>query len=140
MEHVVGYYTGGIGQFALQSTNMVKALAGDEEAVDVNKIPIANRFIFKQPQGYISRRYRELAPKFQYAIAREREGTTTDLIEPQVASALPEFRGAERELRLLFADLRRAGEEGDKPRTKDLEQQIRQVQTRVIRAYNEARE
>jgi GGDEF domain-containing protein len=138
MEHIVGYYTGGIGQFALQSKNMAKTLAGDEEAVDPNKIPIANRFIFAQPQGYVSRRYRELAPDFQYAIAREREGSA-EKVRPAIAAALDTYRETERELRPLFAELRQAGEQGDAERKRDLEQQIRQAQTRVLRAYNEAR-
>ena len=138
MEHVIGFYTGGVGQFVLQSKNLAKAVAGDEEAVEINKIPIANRFIFTQPKSYVSRRYRELAPDFQYAIARQRDGDT-DKVRPEVMQALPAYRGAERQLMGLFKQMRAANEANDPEQIKQLQDQIRQVQTNVLRTYNEAR-
>lgn len=138
MDHVVGFYTGGLGQFALQSKNLARAVGGDEKAVEVNRVPIANRFVFTQPIGYVGRRYRELAPDFQYAIARQRDGSS-EKINDKVMAALPVYRGAERQLAPLFKQLRAAGEEDDKARIEELRSQIRAVQSTVVKAYNEAR-
>jgi diguanylate cyclase (GGDEF)-like protein len=138
MDHVVGFYTGGLGQFALQSKNLARAVGGDESAVEINRIPIANRFVFTQPVGYVGRRYRELAPDFQYAMARQRDGSS-EKVKDEVAAALPAYRSAERQLTPLFKQLRAAGEEGDKARIEELRSQIRAVQSTVLKAYNESR-
>jgi hypothetical protein len=132
IEHLVGFYTGGLGQLAMQSKNLVKN-AVEDKPVDVNKLPIANRFVFQEPKSYASRRYKELAPEFEYARDYQKAGTP-DKIDPKIARALPEFEASERELRVLFKRLRAATTSGEN--VDPLQAQIKAAQSRVVRAYN----
>lgn len=132
IEHIVGFYTGGMGQLAMQSKNIAdSAIAG--KPLDTNKLPIANRFVFEEPKSYTSRRYKELAPQFEYARDYQKAGTP-DKIDPKVARALPEFEAAERELRGLFKELRATGAAGQD--VEPIQARIKAVQARVIKSYN----
>jgi hypothetical protein len=132
IEHIVGFYTGGLGQLAMQSKNIADSVIKDKP-VDVNKLPIANRFVFEEPKSYTSRRYKELAPQFEYARDYQKAGTP-EKIDPKVARALPEFEAAERELRGLFKELRAAGAAGQD--AEPIQARIKAVQARVIKSYN----
>lgn len=132
IEHIVGFYTGGMGQLAMQSKNIAdSAVAG--KPLDTNKLPIANRFMFEEPKSYTSRRYKELAPQFEYARDYQKAGTP-EKIDPKVARALPQFEAAERELRGLFKELRAAGAAGQD--AEGIQARIKAVQSRVIKAFN----
>lgn len=139
IQFLAGQYTGGLGQFALQASNLGKAAAGDEKAADINRMPVVSRFAFKQPEGYVARRYRELVPAFRYAAAREKQGEDTERSDPAAVASLSDYTSAERELRPLFKQLREAGERGDREAAEALDTEIKTVQRRVIKAYNEAR-
>jgi hypothetical protein len=139
IQHLAGSYTGGLGQFALQASNLGKAAAGEEKAADINRMPVVSRFVFKQSEGYVGRRYRELAPLYRYAEAREKTGEEPERTDPAVAASLGDYSAAERELRPLFRQLREAGERGDREAADSLDEEIKSVQRRVIKAYNEAR-
>lgn len=132
IEHLVGFYTGGVGQLAMQSKNLVKG-ATQGKPVDVNKIPIANRFVFDEPKSYASRRYKELTPDFEYARDYRKAGTP-EKIDSKIQRALPEFEASERELRVLFKRLRAATSSGEN--AEPIQQQIKAAQSRVVRAYN----
>ena len=99
----------------------------------MNKIPIANRFVFAEPKSYTSRRYKELAPEFEYARDYRKAGTP-EKIDPKIARAMGEFEASERELRVLFKRLRAATSSGEN--VEPIQQQIKAAQSRVIRAYN----
>jgi hypothetical protein len=132
IEHLVGAYTGGTGQLALQSKN-IAARATEGKPPEVEKTPVVRRFVAVEPKSYTSRRYKELQEGFEYARDYQKKGAP-EKIEPKVARALPEYESAERELRGLFTELRRAG---PKPEAREpIEARIKQVQSRVIRAYN----
>jgi hypothetical protein len=139
IQFLAGQYTGGLGQFALQASNLGKAAAGEEKAVDINRMPVVSRFAFKQSQGYVSKRYRELVPAFRYAAAREKQGEDVERGDPAALASLSEYTSAEKELRPLFKQLREAGERGDREAVDSLDEEIKTVQRRVIKAYNEAR-
>jgi hypothetical protein len=133
IEHITGFYTGGIGQLVMQSKNLAKA-ASKGDPVDINKIPIANRFLFEEPKSYTSRRYKELRPEFEYAkdyIKADQENK----VDPKVRRALDEFVGAEKELRVLFKQLKTAASENNDAEKKEIEQNIKRAQSRVIRSY-----
>jgi hypothetical protein len=132
IEHLVGFYTGGLGQLAMQSKNLVKN-ATENKPVDMNKLPIANRFVFQEPKSYVSRRYKELAPEFEYARDYQKAGTP-DKLDPKVARALPEFEASEQKLRMLFKRLRSATASGEN--ADSLQAEIKEAQSRVVRAYN----
>lgn len=132
IEHIVGFFTGGLGQLTMQSKNIADSVVKDKP-VDINKLPIANRFVFEEPKSYTSRRYKELAPQFEYARDYQKAGTP-EKIDPKVARALPEFETAERELRGLFKELRAAGAAGQD--AEPIQARIKAVQARVIKAYN----
>jgi hypothetical protein len=132
IEYIVGYYTGGVGQTAMQSKNIAKAYF-DEKPVDVSKIPVARRFVATEPKSYTSRRYKELQQDFEYAKDYQKAGET-EKIEPRVERALPVYEAAELELRGLFKELRVAGSTGmDREPIQD---RIKKVQSRVIQAFN----
>jgi hypothetical protein len=131
IEHIVGSYTGGLGQLALQSKNLVDN-ARKGKPVEVNKLPIANRFVFEEPKSYTSRRYKELTPQFEYARDYQKAGQP-EKIDPKIARSLGEFEGAERELRVLFKRLRSATTDAEKD---SLQNDIKRTQARVVRAYN----
>jgi molybdenum-dependent DNA-binding transcriptional regulator ModE/GNAT superfamily N-acetyltransferase len=130
IEHLVGFYTGGVGQLAMQSKNLAVAATGGKP-VDTNKIPIANRFVFAEPKSYIGRRYRELQPELEYAKKYDRTGGH-EKIGDKAQRALSEYEATEKELTALFKELRDA-EGSDR---EAVEQQIKRAQARVIKAYN----
>jgi hypothetical protein len=130
MEYLVGYYTGGVGQIAMQSKNLVNAATKGED-LDINKVPIANRFAFQEAKSYTSRRYQELKPEFDYAIDYEKNDQSAK-VDPKVMRALDAYKDSEHELRGLFKQLK--GAEGNE-RTQ-VESDIKRAQSRVIRAYN----
>jgi hypothetical protein len=131
IEHLIGFYTGGLGQLAMQSKNLVKS-ATEDKPLDVNKLPIANRFVFQEPKSYTSRRYKELAPELEYARDYQKAGTP-EKIDPKIARTLPAFNASERELPILFKRLRAAATDAEK---EGLQTQIKAAQSRVVRAYN----
>lgn len=137
MQHIVGSYTGGLGQTVLQAKNVAKAARGDEEAVDINRAPIVGRFLFTQPKGYASRRYRELASDYQYAKRRIKAGEMPE--DAAVASTIGVFDSAEADLRKLYPELRTAEERDDKEMAKAVRDQIAVTQKRVIEAYTGAK-
>jgi hypothetical protein len=130
LEYLAGYYTGGVGQFAMQAKNLAKSAAGGEDT-DVNKVPIVNRFVFGEPKSYTGRRYNELKTEFEYAIDYEKAGQDSK-IDPKVRRALGAYEDSKKELTGLFKQLKTA--EGNE-RTQ-LESEIKRAQSRVIRAYN----
>jgi hypothetical protein len=130
IEHIVGHFTGGLGRFVIQSKDLAKAAAGEKE-VDINKVPILNRFVFHDPKGYITRRYKEISTDLEYAEDRIKAGKEVD---EKLERALPEYRLVERELRNLRKEMKRAAQAGE-----DVEvyrQEMRALRARVIRAYN----
>jgi hypothetical protein len=99
--------------------------------VDINKVPILNRFVFHDPKGYITRRYKEIGTELEYAEDRIKAGKEVD---EKLERALPEYRLVERELRNLRREMKRAAQAGE-----DVEvyrQEMRALRARVIRAYN----
>jgi hypothetical protein len=128
IEHLVSFYTGGLGQFTMQMTNLAKP-----EKRELNRTPIVSRFVFTEPQGYIGRRYREITPELQYAKDRLRVGQE---IPEKLDRALPEFEAAERELRRLYREMRERAQEGDTVGVEQARAEIKAAQSRVIRAYN----
>jgi len=132
IEHIVGFYTGGLGQLAMQSKNLAKNVA-EGKPVDVNKLPIANRFIFEEPKSYTSRRYNELKDDFDYARDYQKTGDTSK-VDPKIMRALPVYQAADKELSVLFKRLRTAKASGQDPES--IQTQIKQAQSRVVRAYN----
>lgn len=132
IEFLVGYYTGGVGQFALQSKNIAaNAAEGKPQAVD--KIPVLKRFIASEPQGAVDRRYKELVDDFERAKKYQKLGQE-DKIKPAVLNALPEYLGAEKELTALFKQWREATDTTERER---IGGEIKQVQSRVIKAFNQ---
>lgn len=132
LEYLLGYYTGGAGQLALQSKNIVKNAAEDKPQ-DINKIPVARRFAFKEPESYTSRRFHELQTDYEYAKDYERAGQSAK-IAPRIQASLEQYQIADKELAALFKQLR--GTQEDKDR-EPIQQQIKAVQSRVIKAYNQ---
>lgn len=130
MEYIIGYYTGGVGQLALQSKNIIKN-AAEDKPTPVEKIPIAKRFVMTEPQSYVSRRYKELAKEFDYVRDYEKAGTP-DKADPKARRAYGDYLIVEKELPLLFRQLR--GSEGAE--RERIEAQIKQLQARVVKAYN----
>jgi hypothetical protein len=130
IEHLVGFYTGGLGQLAMQSKNIAGAVS-DGSKVDTNKLPIANRFVFDEPKSYIGRRYRELQPDLEYAKKYDRTGEH-EKIDAKLQRALPEYEATEKELTALFKELRDLKGKEREP----VEEQIKRAQARVIRAFN----
>lgn len=130
MEYLLGYYTGGVGQLAMQSKNLAKAATAGEP-VSVNQVPVINRFLFDEPKSYTNRRFQELAPDFQYALDYEKAGQDSK-IDPKIRRALDTYRETDKELRSLFKQLKTAN---DTERVQ-LEKEIKSAQSRVIRAYN----
>jgi hypothetical protein len=128
IEHLVSFYTGGLGQFVMQATNLAKP-----EKRELNRTPVVSRFIFTEPKGYTGRRYREITPELQYAKDRLRLGQD---IPEKLDRALPEFEAAERELRRLYRDLRERAQEDDTVGVEQVRAEIKAAQSRVIRAYN----
>lgn len=132
IEHLVGFYTGGAGQFLLQSANLAKAATGDTAAVELNRTPIVNRFVFNEPTSYIGRRYRELEGKLEYARDREKAGQA--VTDERLARTLPVFEETQRELSRLRKEIRAAANAGEP--LDELRQQARAAQSRVIRSFN----
>ncbi len=132
IEHLVGFYTGGAGQFVLQSANFAKAATGDKTAVELNRTPIVNRFAFNEPTSYIGRRYRELEGRLEYA--RDHMKAGKDVQDERLARALPVFEESARELSRLRKELREAANSGGD--TEEIQRQMRAAQSRVIRSYN----
>lgn len=132
IEHLVGFYTGGAGQFVLQSANMAKQLAGDPDAMELNRTPIVNRFVFNEPTSYIGRRYRELEGQLEYA--RDRMKAGQEVSNEKLERALPVFEDTERELSRLRKEMRAAANAGES--VEELRKQARAAQSRVIRAFN----
>lgn len=132
IEHLVGFYTGGAGQFVLQSANMAKQLAGDPDAMELNRTPIVNRFVFNEPTSYIGRRYRELEGQLEYA--RDRMKAGQEISNEKLERALPVFEETERELSRLRKEMRAAANAGEP--VEELRKQGRAAQSRVIRAFN----
>jgi hypothetical protein len=132
IEHLVGFYTGGAGQFVMQSANMAKQLAGDPNAMELNRTPIVNRFVFNEPTSYIGRRYRELEGQLEYA--RDRMKAGQEITNERLERALPVFEDTERELSRLRKEMRAAANAGES--VDELRKQARAAQSRVIRAYN----
>ena len=145
IQHVAGAYTGGLGQTVMQAKNVVRAAAGDQEAVDINKTPIVSRFAFTESKGYTGRRYRELASGdngsedtgFLYEKRRMAAGLPPK--DEVMRSVLPEYEEAERQLLPLFKQLRTAEENRDSDSVKGLREQIAVAQKRVIAAYTSAK-
>lgn len=133
IEHLTKFYTGGAGALVMQGKNMVDAAAKDKP-MDTNKLPIANRFIFDEPQSYTSRRYKELAADYEYA-KDYRKAEKSGKIDPRVQATLDQYETAEKELRGLFKELREAGAAGAD--REPIQQRIKAVQSRVIKAFNQ---
>lgn len=129
IEHLVKFYTGGLGATAMLTTNMVRGMA-DDKAHDLNKTPVLNRFAFAEPTSYIGRRYSELEADLGYAQERSKKGQAID--DPRLARALPVFEEAEREIR----HLRRSMRDVDPIAHDSVRAAIKREQSRVIRAYN----
>lgn len=135
IEFLVGYYTGGVGQFAMQSKNLAtNAAEGKPQAVD--KIPVLKRFIVTEPQGAADRRYKELSDDFERAKKYQKLGQD-EKIKPAILNALPEYLGAEKELTALFKQWREATDTTERER---IGAEIKQVQSRVIKAFNQSKE
>ena len=132
IEHLVGFYTGGAGQFVMQSANMAKQLAGDKTAMELNRTPIVNRFVFSEPTSYIGRRYRELEGQLEYALDKSKAGKPID--NEKLERAVPVFEESERELSVLRKQMRAAANAGED--VEELRKQARAAQSRVIRAFN----
>lgn len=130
IEHIVGHFTGGLGRFVMQSKDIAKA-ATEDKPLDINKLPIANRFVFDEPKSYIGRRYRELQSELEYAADRDEQGQD---INEKAARALPEYEAAEKRLRQLRKEMRSAAQQGED--IEPLRTEMKEVQARVIRAYN----
>ncbi len=138
IEHLVEFFGGGLGQFVMQTKNAAKAAAGDEGALEVNKVPIVNRFVFSENQGYVARRYKELASAFEYAENRRKQNLDFDKVDPAVRDTLNQYLSTERTLRAMFKELREAQQRDDQPAAKEIKDRIKAAQTEVIRAYAEA--
>jgi hypothetical protein len=134
LEYLVGYYTGGVGQLALQSKNIAKN-AAEGKPQDINKIPVARRFAFKEPESYTSRRFHELQGEYEYAKDYEK-AEKTEKIAPAVQRTLDDYKAADKELTALFKSLREASTDADR---EPIQAQIKEVQASVIKAYNRAR-
>ena len=133
IEHLVKSYTGGVGATVMQAKNLVNNVSEDKP-VDINKVPVVSRFAFQEPQSYTGRRYRELAEEYDQAV-RYRKAGEWDKIAPRVQASLEQYEVAEKELRVLFKELREAGADGTD--REQVQQQIKAVQSRVIKAYNQ---
>lgn len=134
LEYLVGYYTGGVGQLALQSKNIAKNAAEDKPQ-DINKIPVVRRFAFKEPDSYTSRRFHELQQDFETAKKYEK-AEKSEKISPAVQATLGDYQVADKELTALFKSLREASTDADR---EPIQKQIKEVQASVIKAYNRAR-
>lgn len=134
IEYLTGYYTGGVGQLALQSKNIVKN-ATEGKPQDINKIPVVRRFAFKEPQSYTSRRFHELQQEYEYAKDYDK-AEKPEKISPAVQATLDDYKAADKELSALFKDLREASTDADR---EPIQAQIKAVQSAVIKAYNRAR-
>lgn len=132
IEYLAGYYTGGAGQLALQSKNIVKN-AAEGKPQEINKIPVARRFAFTEPESYTSRRFHELQTEYEYAKDYERAGQSAK-IAPRIQASLEQYQVADKELTALFKQLRETKEDKDR---EPIQQQIKAVQSRVIKAYNQ---
>lgn len=132
IEHLVGYYTGGVGQLAMQSKNIVKN-AVEDKPQDVNKIPVARRFAFTEPESYTSRRFRELQEDYEYAKDYQHKEQSAK-IAPRIQASLEQYLEADKELSVLFKELRGTKEDAQR---EQIQQQIKAVQSRVIKAYNQ---
>ena len=145
MEHIVAGYTGGLGQTVMQSANVGKSVAGQQDAVDINRAPVVGRFLYTQPKGYAARRYRELASGENdsedtgFAYEKRREAAGLPPKDPAMRAILPQFEDAEKELRRKYAELRAAEEHGEKDHVAAIRDQIAVTQRRVIKAYTEAK-
>lgn len=136
IEHLVKGYTGGAGATVMQAGNLMKA-SNEGKPVDINKVPVASRFAFQEPQSYTSRRYRELAEDFEQAKGYRKRGESGK-IPARVQASLEQYEVAEKELTALFKELREAGTTGAD--REPIQQRIKATQSRVIRAYNQTHE
>lgn len=133
IEHLTKGYTGGVGATVMQAKNLVNNVSEDKP-IDINKVPVVSRFAFQEPQSYTGRRYRELAEDYDQAV-RYRKAGEWDKIAPRVQASLEQYEVAEKELRVLFKELREAGADGTD--REQVQQRIKAVQSRVIKAYNQ---
>lgn len=134
LEYLTGYYTGGVGQLAMQSKNIVKN-AAEGKPQDVNKIPVARRFAFTEPLSYTSRRYHELQSEYEVSKKYDKAGKT-DKIPPVIQRTMDDYTAADKELSALFKSLSEASADADR---EPIQQQIKTVQSSLIKAYNQAR-
>lgn len=135
LEHLVKGYTGGVGQIAMQAGNIKKSM-DEGKPLDVNKVPVASRFVFQEPQSYTSRRYKELSEDYEQAKGYRKLNESAK-ISPRVQATLEQYEVAEKELTALFKELREAGAAGTD--REPIQQRIKAAQSRVIRAYNQTK-
>ena len=132
IEYMAGYYTGGVGQLAMQSKNIVKnAIEGKPQ--DINKIPVVRRFAFTEPESYTSRRFRELQTEYEEAKDYQHAEQSAK-IPPRIQASLEQYMEADKELGVLFKQLRVTKDDADR---EPIQKQIKAVQSRVIKAYNQ---
>jgi hypothetical protein len=135
LEHMAKGYTGGMGQLVSQAGNIKKSVTEDKP-LDMNKMPVASRFLFQEPQSYTSRRYKELAADYERAELYEKAGQS-EKIQPRIQATLEQYMVAEKQLTQLFRELREAGASGAD--REPIQKQIKEVQSSLIKAYNQAR-
>lgn len=135
IDHITRGYTGGVGAIAMQTKNVVRD-AAEGKPVDTNKLPIANRFVFDEPQSYTSRRYKELADDYEYAQRYAKLGES-EKISPKIQATLEQYMVAEKTLTALFKELRDAGASGED--REPIQQRIKAAQSDLIKAYNQAK-
>jgi hypothetical protein len=137
IEYLTRAYTGGLGQFVLQTSNLVKALNGDESAFDRNKAPVVSRFYSERPKGYMARAFDKVEGAIQREMRRQKAGLAEE--DDAARDVIFTYRSVNSELKKLFDEQKKAAIEGDLKRSEELQENIRAVQARLVRAYLDAR-
>jgi hypothetical protein len=137
IEYLTRAYTGGLGQFVLQTSNLVKALNGDESAFDRNKAPVVSRFYSEKPKGYMARAFDKVEGAVQSEMRRQKAGLAEE--DDAARDVIFTYRSVNSELKKLFDEQKKAAIEGDLKRSEELQESIRAVQARLVRAYLDAR-
>lgn len=133
IEHLVSSYTGGVGQTAMQTSNVIRN-AKEGKPQDYNKMPVVRRFFGTEPQSYTGRRYRELQAQYEYAENYDKTGKP-EKVPAEIRESMTQYQEADKTLGKLFKELRTAPES----RREDLQAEIKTQQSRVIKAYNAAK-